>query len=592
MPRVATSDYDPMLDELPPELAAQYRAEQRKQRIAGILSGQAMTPLQAPEVKGRFQGAISPLAGIAQLAQAYLSGKMQNDSDARMADVRKQGQDAYSAEVQRVGEVMSGRPGKPEQALFTDDWTAVPKEDQVTAAVPATPPGTTAQVAQALLGSYAPSLRRMGETTFKSDLESKIMEQMMGRWGQNNAPAQAPAAPAGDPLPAEQSAARAAPPSPGSTGIPGWDMPAGTPTPDLPGWDPSSATFGGPRVAPNVAGQQRILAAEAQDPAIAAETRSLALRHPDGRGPSADLAVRAPAAAAPQAPPPAAAPLTPLERYTSRQKYSKQDAAEMMVSGKPMIAKLGKAIFDGYEQAERETLVKQPGREALAAIPVTPITVQDPNDPTRTVVMDGRTKEILGTAPATSKATAATEKADAAKQKEVEKMAAVDTQLDGIERNLNKLITPEGKITKGLKSAVGQLDQYWPEWAMTSDTASANSALKSLQDQMTMLNLAAAKTAVGQSFGSMQVKEWDKFMNGLTNISRGVPDAEMEGNLKFVQGFIKDKRDVLRTAIYAGTHGAGAAPAAAGAPGPAAPPAAATGDDAGYEAWKKSKGLK
>lgn len=48
--------YDPAIDELPPELAAQYRAEQRKQRVADVLSGQALRPLQAPEVKGRFQG--------------------------------------------------------------------------------------------------------------------------------------------------------------------------------------------------------------------------------------------------------------------------------------------------------------------------------------------------------------------------------------------------------------------------------------------------------------------------------------------------------------------------------------------------------
>jgi hypothetical protein len=146
-------------------------------------------------------------------------------------------------------------------------------------------------------------------------------------------------------------------------------------------------------------------------------------------------------------------------------------------------------------------------------------------------------------------------KAQINQQKEVDKAAGVDNQLDAIERNLSKLITPEGKAKEGLLSTVGQLDQYYPEWAMSPETAAANSALKSLQDQMTMVNLSSAKAAVGQSFGSMQVKEWEKFMNGLTNISRGVPDKEMEGNLKFVNDFIKNKRDVLRTAIYAGTYG-------------------------------------
>jgi hypothetical protein len=87
MPRYASPDYDPMMDELPPELAAQYKAEQRKQKIAALMSGQAMTPLQAPEVKGRFQGAISPFAGLAQLAQAYMSNKMAENADKGIADI-------------------------------------------------------------------------------------------------------------------------------------------------------------------------------------------------------------------------------------------------------------------------------------------------------------------------------------------------------------------------------------------------------------------------------------------------------------------------------------------------------------------------
>lgn len=156
-------------------------------------------------------------------------------------------------------------------------------------------------------------------------------------------------------------------------------------------------------------------------------------------------------------------------------------------------------------------------------------------------------------------------KAQINQQKEVDKAAGVDKQLDAIERNIDKIMTPEGVAKPALKSYTGQLDQYYPEWAMSSDTAAAGSALKSLQEQMTMMNLAGAKAAVGQSFGSMQVKEWDKFMNLLTNVSRGVPDEEMESNLKFIRNFVKDKRDVLRTAIYGGTHGIGGPKPSAGA---------------------------
>lgn len=189
-------------------------------------------------------------------------------------------------------------------------------------------------------------------------------------------------------------------------------------------------------------------------------------------------------------------------------------------------------------------------------------------------------KDAIGKTPA-----AMDIKADIQKQKELDKAAGVDKQLDAIERNIDKIMTPEGTAKPALKSYTGQLDQYYPEWAMSNDTAAAGSALKSLQEQMTMMNLAGAKAAVGQSFGSMQVKEWDKFMNLLTNVSRGAPDAEIESNVKFIRDFVKDKRDVLRAAIYGGTHGVGGAT-------PNAAPMAQTPDDAGYEDWKKSKGLK
>lgn len=150
MPRYASPDYDPMMDELPPELAAEYKAEQRKQKIAQIMSGQAMTPLQAPEVKGRFQGAISPIAGLAQLAQAYMSSRMADGADKNIADIGRRKQDMYSADVKRVGEVMTGRPDE----VMPPDVAGPPQ--------PGMPAGTPEQVAAAMMESKFPSIARHG----------------------------------------------------------------------------------------------------------------------------------------------------------------------------------------------------------------------------------------------------------------------------------------------------------------------------------------------------------------------------------------------------------------------------------------------
>jgi hypothetical protein len=110
MPRYASPDYDPLMDELPPELAAQYKAEQRKQRLAAAMDAQSMQPLQAPEVKGRFQGAISPIAGLAQLAQAYMSSRMAEGADKNIADIGSRAATGKSEAIGRMTQAMVGTP--------------------------------------------------------------------------------------------------------------------------------------------------------------------------------------------------------------------------------------------------------------------------------------------------------------------------------------------------------------------------------------------------------------------------------------------------------------------------------------------------
>ena len=332
----------------------------------------SLQPLQAPEVKGRFQGAVSPVAGLAQLAQAYLSSKMANETDARFADIGKRGRDAYSAEVRRVGETIMGRPDE----VLPPDVAGPPQ--------PGMPAGTPDQVAQALLSSYAPSLRRMGETAFKSNLDAQATMNLMKMFGQDNAPP--PAVPA--------AAMPAAPTAPaGAPAVPRPEAAAWSPSAAMP--NPSNPTRGAGTVAPNDADRRFILQQEWADPAN---------RNNPGLLREMQLAGLVPGQAAPPAAAPAQTNLdalpttpTPLEAYTRRQKYSKREAQAMMVSGNKAVADIGKRLFDGYEKAEQETLIKQPGRETLAAFPVTPVKIEDPNQPGREVVVDARNNDrVIG----------------------------------------------------------------------------------------------------------------------------------------------------------------------------------------------------
>ena len=145
--------------------------------------------------------------------------------------------------------------------------------------------------------------------------------------------------------------------------------------------------------------------------------------------------------------------------------------------------------------------------------------------------------------------------------------------MDNVEANLLKVYDPKtGKMTSAAKNATGPWDARIPEVFRFDSTNAAASAIKALQDQMTMINLADAKRSVGQSFGSMQVKEWEKFQNQLRNISANIPDKEMESNLADIYKFVQDKKTWLNEALRqaqakkAGAYDGGAqqSPAAGG----------------------------
>lgn len=134
-----------------------------------------------------------------------------------------------------------------------------------------------------------------------------------------------------------------------------------------------------------------------------------------------------------------------------------------------------------------------------------------------------------------------------------EKVSAASTALTGfeaVERNLNTLYDPKTKsLTSAAKPLFGKYAQYRPELLQSQETVDASAALESLTNQVMMANLADAKERVGQSFGSMQVQEWDKFTQQLTSLKRGMSEKSAADAMEYVKNFIKTKRNVLNTAL-------------------------------------------
>ena len=133
-----------------------------------------------------------------------------------------------------------------------------------------------------------------------------------------------------------------------------------------------------------------------------------------------------------------------------------------------------------------------------------------------------------------------------------EALDSAKSSFDAVKRNIAMLYDPDKKALKPSANPLfGKWDQYRPDLLQSQSTIDAASALSSLTDQVMMANLADAKSRVGQSFGSMQVQEWDKFTQQLASLKRGMSPELAASALKYVNDFIDKKKNVLEKALEA-----------------------------------------
>ena len=128
------------------------------------------------------------------------------------------------------------------------------------------------------------------------------------------------------------------------------------------------------------------------------------------------------------------------------------------------------------------------------------------------------------------------------------------THLDNVESNLLKLLDPKTKkLTEPATALFGsKMNQYRGSMTLGQDSVDAMTSLDALKDQVMLSNLQEAKARVGQSFGSMQLKEWDKFTNQLRSLNRAMSEESAAANMADILKFIRDKKDVMRVALGEG----------------------------------------
>lgn len=135
---------------LPPEMVAELSGLTRKQAIAEALFKQSQGELQAPEVKGRFQGRVSPLQGIAKVMQAYMGMQGMSGAQEGMGGLAAR-RDEMAAKA--MADYQQQRTGAPEKTIpYVTGLTADDEGNAMPPAIqPATPGDPRAAIMKAMM---------------------------------------------------------------------------------------------------------------------------------------------------------------------------------------------------------------------------------------------------------------------------------------------------------------------------------------------------------------------------------------------------------------------------------------------------------
>jgi hypothetical protein len=128
-------------------MVAELQGVSRRQQIMNAILAQSQAPIEAPQSTGRFASRISPLSGIAKIAQAVLGAQGMREADKSYADLASR---ATQARGQALTDYQSRRDGTPAQTIpygagMTGDDEGNPMPQAGKAAVPGDPRGAIAQ---------------------------------------------------------------------------------------------------------------------------------------------------------------------------------------------------------------------------------------------------------------------------------------------------------------------------------------------------------------------------------------------------------------------------------------------------------------
>lgn len=150
-----------------PELYAQEEAIKRRRKIAEMLMQQSAAPMETNQMAGGYVVPVSKLAPVAKILQAYLAHQQNTGADEASKGLAAEKERLREEDIGKARDALSPTPA---QETFTDDWTAVPKDDQITPAKPK----SRDEMRSALAGAM---LSRTPEARGYAAMRAKFMEE-------------------------------------------------------------------------------------------------------------------------------------------------------------------------------------------------------------------------------------------------------------------------------------------------------------------------------------------------------------------------------------------------------------------------------
>jgi hypothetical protein len=197
------------------------------------------------------------------------------------------------------------------------------------------------------------------------------------------------------------------------------------------------------------------------------------------------------------------------EQLAQQSNQLRAEIAQMNIQGRQDTARLAASL-----------------RQPPAAPPVTPVTIADPDNPDKTVVIDGRTRQVLGAGPKLTQ----TGMADAKLAKAAPEARA---RVDSMVQNIDKLDAAIQELhdDPGLTRITGSLAGRSPN--ITNSATGAQTKLDSIKAQTFVSALQAMREAskTGGAVGNVSDREGDKLENTLAALGQAQSTADFKSQL-------------------------------------------------------------